>query len=54
MGWSQRNERNFMMNHTNGWMNGWAGVGMWIWVMIGVAVVVMVGVAIYKLLSKKK
>jgi len=42
------------MNHTDGLMNGWSGVGIWIWVMIGVAVLVMVGVAIYKLLSKKK
>jgi len=43
-----------MMNQTNGLMNGWSVVGIWIWVMIGVAVVVLVGVAIYKLLSKKK
>jgi hypothetical protein len=47
-----QNESDFMVNQTNGLMNGWSGVGMWIWVMIGVAVAVMVGVAIYKLLKK--
>jgi len=52
VGWSQRNERNFMMNHTNGWMGGWAGGGMWLWAVIGVAVVVLLVVAIGKL-SKK-
>jgi uncharacterized membrane protein len=52
VGWSQRNERNFMMNHTNGWMSGWAGGGMWLWAVIGVAVVVLLVVAIGKL-SKK-
>ncbi|MGA8148318.1 MAG: hypothetical protein WB870_12205 [Gallionellaceae bacterium] len=41
-----------MMNHTNGWMSGWTGGGMWIWVVIGVAVVVLLVVAITKL-SKK-
>jgi anti-sigma-K factor RskA len=51
-GLSQRNERNFMMNHTNGWMGGWAGGGMWLWAVIGVAVVVLLVVVIGKL-SKK-
>jgi uncharacterized membrane protein len=50
--WSQRNERSFMMNQTNGWMGGWAGGGMWIGTVIGVAVVVLLVVAIGKL-SKK-
>ena len=45
-------KRNFMMNHTNGWMSGWAGGGMWLWAVIGVAVVVLLAVAIGKL-SKK-
>jgi len=52
VGWSQRNERNFMMNHTNEWMGGWAGGGMWLWAVIGVAVVVLLVVVIGKL-SKK-
>jgi uncharacterized membrane protein len=52
VGWSQRNERWFMMNHTNGWMNGWMGGGMWFWTVIGVLVVVLLVVAINKL-SKK-
>jgi uncharacterized membrane protein len=52
VGWSQRNERAFMMNHADGWMGGWAGGGMWIWTVIGVAVVVLLVVAISKL-SKK-
>ena len=50
-GW-QRNERNFLMNHTDGWMGGWSGGGMWIWTVIGVVVVVLVVVLIGKL-SKK-
>jgi hypothetical protein len=41
-----------MMNQTNGWMNGWAGGGMWLWVVIGVGVVVLLVVVIGKL-SKK-
>ena len=30
VGWSERNERVFMMNQTNGWMGGWTGGGMWV------------------------
>ena len=52
VGWSERNERDFMMNQTNGWMGGWAGGGMWVWTVIGVLVVVLLVVAIMKL-SKK-
>jgi anti-sigma-K factor RskA len=52
VGGSQRNERNFMMNHTDGWMGGWSGGGMWIWAVIGVAVVVLLVVVIGKM-SKK-
>jgi uncharacterized membrane protein len=52
VGWSQRNERSFMMNHTDGWMSGWMGGGMWIWAVIGVLVVVLLVVVINKL-SKK-
>jgi uncharacterized membrane protein len=52
VGWSQRNERGFMMNQTNGWMGGWTGGGMWLWPVIGVAVVVLLVVVINKL-SKK-
>jgi uncharacterized membrane protein len=48
VGWWQRNERSFMMNHTDGWMGG----GMWIWTVIGVLVVVLLVVVINKL-SKK-
>ena len=46
VGWCQRNERNFMMNQTNGWMGGWAGGGMWLWTVIGVVVVVLLVVII--------
>jgi hypothetical protein len=59
VGWSQRNERSFvmnhtdgMMNHTDGWMSGWTGGGTWIWAAIGVAVVVLLVVVIYKLFKK--
>jgi hypothetical protein len=48
VGWPKRNERGFMMNHTDGWMGG----GMWIWTVIGVLVVVLLAVVINKL-SKK-
>jgi heme exporter protein D len=41
-----------MMNHNNGWMNGWAGGGMWIWIAIGLVVVALLVVVIGKL-SKK-
>ena len=27
------------MNHTDNWMNGWMGGGMWLWTVIGVVVV---------------
>lgn len=52
VGGSQRSERNYMMNNTNGWMSGWSGGGMWIWAVIGVAVVVLLVVVIGKM-SKK-
>jgi uncharacterized membrane protein len=41
-----------MMNHPDGWMNGWMGGGMWLWTVIGIAVVVLLIVVINKL-SKK-
>ena len=31
--------KGLMMNHTDGWMNGWMGGGMWLWTVIGVLVV---------------
>jgi hypothetical protein len=48
----QRNKRNFMMNNTDGWMNGWMGGGMWIWTVLGIAIVVLLAFVIGKL-SKK-
>ena len=48
VGWSQRNERGFMMNQNDGWMGGW----MWTWTVIGVVVVVLLVVVINSL-SKK-
>ena len=51
-GW-QRNQRQFMMNQTDGWMSGWSGGGMWIWPVIGVVVVVLLVVIIMNQ-SKKK
>jgi hypothetical protein len=47
VGWSQRNERGFMMNH-----DGWMGGGMWIWTVIGILVVVLLVVVINKLSNK--
>jgi uncharacterized membrane protein len=52
VGCLQRNERSFMMNHSGGWMGGWAGGGMWLWTVIGVVVVVLLVVVVGKL-SKK-
>lgn len=40
------------MNHTDGWMNGWAGGGMWLWSVLGLVVVALLVVVISKL-SKK-
>ena len=41
------------MNHTDGWMGGWSGGGMWILAVIGMAVVVLLVVIIINQ-SKKK
>ena len=41
------------MNHTDGWMNGWSGGGMWLLAAIGVAVLVLLVVVIINQ-SKKK
>ena len=41
-----------MMNHTEGWMTGMMGGGMWVWTVIGVLVVVLLVVVISKI-SKK-
>ena len=41
-----------MMNHTDGWMDGWRGGGMWLWTVIAVVVVVLLIVVIGKM-SKK-
>ena len=40
------------MNHTDGWMNGGTGGGMWLWTVIGVLVVVLLVILINKV-SKK-
>ncbi len=40
------------MNHTNEWMNGWAGGGMWLWTVLGLVIVALLVVVISKL-SKK-
>ena len=41
-----------MMNHTNGWMGGWTGGGMWIWTVFAIALIALLVVVINKL-SKK-
>lgn len=52
MGWSQRNRKGFIMNHTEGWMGGWSGGGMWLWTVLGLVIVALLVVMIGKL-SKK-
>ncbi|MDA3797927.1 MAG: hypothetical protein PF692_02485 [Kiritimatiellae bacterium] len=42
-----------MMNHANGWMNGWTGGVMWFWPVIGILVVVLLVVVIIKLSNNK-
>jgi hypothetical protein len=52
MGQSQRNQgRIFMMDHTGGWMGGWAGGQMVVWAALAVLVVVVV---VIKSLTRKK
>ena len=41
----------FMMNHTDGWMSGWAGGQMLIWAVLAILVVVVV---VIKSLIRKK
>ena len=41
-----------VMHHGDGWMNGWAGGGMWVWTVIGIVVVVLLVVVIVKLYKK--
>lgn len=41
-----------MMNHTDEWMTGWMGGGMWIWTVIVVLVVVLLVVVIGRLSRK--
>lgn len=41
-----------MMNHSDGWLGGWASGGMWLMTVIGVVVVALMVVVISKL-SKK-
>ena len=50
--WPQHNQKHFMMNHTDGWMGGWSGGGMWVWTVVGVLVVVLLVVVISKLSQK--
>ncbi len=40
------------MNHSDGWMNGWSGGGMWLWPVVSTLVVVLLVVAIVKLAKK--
>lgn len=52
-GWPLRNESSFfMMNHTDGWMGGWGGGGMWLWPVLGTLLVVLLVVAIMKVAKK--
>lgn len=40
------------MSHTDGWMSGWMGGGVWLWTVIGVLLIVQLVVMINKI-SKK-
>lgn len=41
-----------MMNHSDGWMNGWTGGGMWVWTILGVVIVALLVVVISRLTKK--
>ena len=41
-----------MMNHTDGWMNGWMGQGTGVWAVAGLLLVVFLVLAIVRM-SKK-
>ncbi len=40
------------MDHTVGWMGGWAGGGMWLWAVIGVLAVILL-VVLFNRRAKK-
>lgn len=42
-----------MMNHGDGWMNGWLGGGMWVWPVIGLVVVALLVVLVLKVSRRK-
>jgi hypothetical protein len=56
VGWARRDERLFIMHHTDGWMGGWmggwAGGGTWMGPVIGVLLLVLLVVVIVAM-SKK-
>jgi uncharacterized membrane protein len=52
IGWSLPQKKSFVMNHMNGWTDGWMGGGMVFWTPIGILVVVLLVVMIIKV-SKK-
>ena len=41
-----------MMNHTDGWMHGEMGGGMWLWIVVGILVVVLLAVLIGRTAKK--
>ncbi len=42
-----------MMNHGDGWMNGWLGGGMWLWTAIGLVVMALLVVLTLKASRRK-
>ena len=40
------------MNHSDGWMNGWSGGGMWTLTVIGLVVVVLLVVVVINQIKK--
>ncbi len=52
VGSSLRNQRFLVMNHTDGWRNGWRGGGRWAWTVLGLRLVILLAVPIGRATKK--
>ncbi len=42
-----------MMNHTNGWMLGWSGGGIWLWMTAVVVMLIVLAIVLNARFGKK-